>query len=87
MILGIDPKVDYAFKHLLGREATRPILINVLESVLQPSAGHHIQDIELLNPFNSVTYNPREFDPDFINDIGPSAAIAVGLAARKVGDR
>src|SRR5437016_14486200 len=52
MILGIDPKVDYAFKHLLGREATRPILINVLESVLQPSAGHHIQDIELLNPFN-----------------------------------
>src|SRR6266478_175758 len=52
MILGIDPKVDYAFKHLLGREATRPILIDVLESVLQPSAGHHIQDIELLNPFN-----------------------------------
>ena len=43
--------------------------------------------VELLNPFNSVTYNPREFDPDFINDIGPSAAIAVGLAARKVGDR
>jgi type IV pilus assembly protein PilM len=43
--------------------------------------------VELLNPFNSVTYNPRDFDPDFINDIGPSAAIAVGLAARKVGDR
>jgi len=43
--------------------------------------------VELLNPFNSVTYNPREFDPDFISDIGPSAAIAVGLAARKVGDR
>jgi type IV pilus assembly protein PilM len=43
--------------------------------------------VELLNPFNSVTYNPRDFDPDFIADIGPSAAIAVGLAARKVGDR
>jgi type IV pilus assembly protein PilM len=43
--------------------------------------------VELLNPFNSVTYNPRDFDPDFINDIAPSAAIAVGLAARKVGDR
>jgi type IV pilus assembly protein PilM len=43
--------------------------------------------VELLNPFNSVTYNPRDFDPDFISDIGPSAAIAVGLAARKVGDR
>jgi type IV pilus assembly protein PilM len=43
--------------------------------------------VELLNPFNAVTYNPREFDPDFISDIGPQAAIAVGLAARKVGDR
>jgi type IV pilus assembly protein PilM len=43
--------------------------------------------VELLNPFNSVTYNPRDFDPDFIADIGPQAAIAVGLAARKVGDR
>ena len=42
--------------------------------------------VEILNPFNNVTYNPRDFDPDFINDIGPSAAIAVGLAARRVGD-
>jgi len=43
--------------------------------------------VELLNPFNNITYNPRDFDPDFINEIGPSAAIAVGLAVRKVGDR
>jgi predicted transposase/invertase (TIGR01784 family) len=52
MILGIDPKVDYAFKHLLGREATRPILIDVVDKVLNPAAGRHIQNIELLNPFN-----------------------------------
>lgn len=43
--------------------------------------------VDLLNPFNNVTYNPRDFDPDFINEIAPSAAIAVGLAIRKVGDR
>jgi type IV pilus assembly protein PilM len=43
--------------------------------------------VEFLNPFNNVTYNPRDFDPDYINEIAPSAAIAVGLAARKVGDR
>jgi predicted transposase/invertase (TIGR01784 family) len=52
MILGIDPKVDYAFKHLLGREATRPLLINMINSVLNPPPGHQLQDIELLNPFN-----------------------------------
>lgn len=43
--------------------------------------------VEILNPFNNVIYNPREFDPDFISEIGPSAAVAVGLAARRVGDR
>jgi type IV pilus assembly protein PilM len=45
-------------------------------------------DVEILNPFNNVTYNPRDFDSDYIqNEIGPQAAIAVGLAARRVGDR
>jgi type IV pilus assembly protein PilM len=43
--------------------------------------------VELLNPFNAITYNPKDFDPDFIAEIGPQAAIAVGLAVRKVGDR
>jgi predicted transposase/invertase (TIGR01784 family) len=52
MELGVDPKVDYAFKHLFGRDATRPLLIDVLDSVLDPPPGHAIHDIELLNPFN-----------------------------------
>ena len=52
MILDIDPKVDYAFKHVFGRETTRPILIDVLESVLKPDPAHRIRDIELQNPFN-----------------------------------
>jgi len=53
MIPGILPTVDYAFKHLLGRESTRPILINVLDSVLLPAPGHNIHDVDLMNPFNS----------------------------------
>jgi predicted transposase/invertase (TIGR01784 family) len=52
MLLGIDPKVDYAFKHLFGRDATRPLLIDVLDSVLEPAPGHSIRDLDLLNPFN-----------------------------------
>lgn len=52
MILGIDPKVDYAFKHLFGRDSTRPILIDLVDRVLNPAPGHHIREIELLNPFN-----------------------------------
>ena len=52
MILGIDPKVDYAFKYLLGRDSTRGLLIDVLNQVLNPPPGHEILEIELLNPFN-----------------------------------
>src|SRR6266702_5683134 len=52
MILDVDPKVDYAFKHLFGRESTRPLLIDVIDQVLNPAAGHRILDLELLNPFN-----------------------------------
>ncbi len=50
MIIGIDPRVDYAFKHLFGREPTRPILTDVIDNVLSPAP--RIQDLELLNPFN-----------------------------------
>jgi predicted transposase/invertase (TIGR01784 family) len=52
MIIDIDPKVDYAFKHMLGRDSTRPILIDVIDSVLNPSPGHRIRVIDLMNPFN-----------------------------------
>jgi predicted transposase/invertase (TIGR01784 family) len=52
MILDIDPKVDYAFKHVFGRNQTRPLLIDVLDSVLNPTPAQRIRDIELQNPFN-----------------------------------
>ena len=31
--------------------------------------------VEFLNPFNNVTYNPRDFDPDYINEVAPCAAM------------
>jgi type IV pilus assembly protein PilM len=43
--------------------------------------------VELMNPFLNVRYNEKEFNPDYLEDIGPSAAIAVGLAVRRLGDR
>src|SRR5579863_5880621 len=52
MILGIDPKIDFAFKYLFGRESTRDILIDAVNSVLQAPPGHAVQEVELLNPFN-----------------------------------
>ena len=50
--MGVDPKVDYAFKYLFGRESSLPILANVLESVLHASLDEKIRELVLLNPFN-----------------------------------
>ncbi|HVA44812.1 MAG TPA: Rpn family recombination-promoting nuclease/putative transposase [Pirellulales bacterium] len=47
-----DPKVDYAFKHVFGREQNKPILTSLIDAVLQPAAGQQIESLDLLNPFN-----------------------------------
>lgn len=51
MILDIDPTVDYAFKYVFGRESTAPILVDLLDGVLDPPPEHRILDVDLLNPF------------------------------------
>ncbi len=53
MILNIDPKVDFAFKHLFGKDSTHPLLIDLLNQVLSPGPGHLIQEVKLLNPYNA----------------------------------
>jgi type IV pilus assembly protein PilM len=73
-----EDRIDRIF--LAGGTAKVPGLRDLLADRFE--AG-----VELLDPFNNITYNPREFDPDYIKEIGPQAAIAVGLAVRKVGDR
>lgn len=47
-----DPKVDFAFKHVFGREQNKLALMSLLDAVLQPEAGQTIESLELLNPFN-----------------------------------
>jgi type IV pilus assembly protein PilM len=42
--------------------------------------------VEIFNPFQNVTYNPKDFDAEFLEEVGPACAIAVGLAMRKGGD-
>ncbi len=51
MVPGIDPKVDYAFKYLFGREQSLPLLVHLIEAVLKPPPGGHIAQLELQNPF------------------------------------
>ncbi len=43
--------------------------------------------VEMANPFKKIAYDPKAFDPDHIEYMAPSAAVAVGLALRKANER
>ena len=43
--------------------------------------------VESMNPFKNIEIDNRKFDPNFIMDVAPSAAVAVGLALRRAGDK
>ncbi len=49
MVLGIDPKVDYAFKRVFGDERNSEILIHLVNAILKPESP--IVRIQILNPF------------------------------------
>jgi type IV pilus assembly protein PilM len=40
--------------------------------------------VEVLNPFRNIKVDNRKFDPDYLNEIVPEMAVAVGLAVRGV---
>jgi len=42
---------------------------------------------EILNPFQKIAYNEKDFDTDYLMEIGPLATVAMGLATRRLGDK
>ena len=52
MVPGIDPKVDYAFKRLFGREQNGALLIHLLNAILVLPTGRRVVALEILNPFH-----------------------------------
>lgn len=50
-------------------------------------AAESAAQVETLNPFSGVVVDEKSFDPEYIRQIGPQAAIAMGLALRRVDDK
>ncbi|MEC8425720.1 MAG: pilus assembly protein PilM, partial [Myxococcota bacterium] len=42
---------------------------------------------EIVDPFRRVQIDERAFNPGFLNDVAPQAAVVVGLACRRPGDK
>jgi len=58
--------------------------IKGFDAVLQQQIGI---PVEVVNPFKTIDYSGRDFDLEYLREIGPIMAVGVGLASRKVGDR
>ena len=54
---------------------------------LKEALGERLHtQVELLNPFRRIQPTGRDVPQDVLNDMMPTASVAVGLALRKVGD-
>jgi len=58
--------------------------IQGFDSILQQEIGI---PVEVVNPFTKIEYSEKNFDVEYLREIGPVMAVGVGLASRKVGDR
>jgi type IV pilus assembly protein PilM len=57
--------------------------VTQLDEVLKEKFG---LPVEIMNPFRSVVADDRSVDPAWLSENGPSLAIGVGLAVRKLGE-
>jgi type IV pilus assembly protein PilM len=65
---------------LSGGTAKIPALFKVIEQRVGVP-------VEIMNPFKSIDWDSKKFDSHYLMEVAPSAAVAVGLALRKAGDK
>ena len=77
---GTAADANFTKVFLSGGTAKIPALFKTIESRVGVP-------VEIMNPFKNIEIDNRKFDPAFILDVAPMAAVAVGLALRKAGDK
>ena len=77
---GTAADANFSKVYLSGGTAKIPALFKTIEARVGVP-------VEIMNPFKQIEIDNRRFDPAFIMDVAPVAAVAVGLALRKAGDK
>lgn len=60
---------------LAGGASKVPGLSRIIEDTVQVPT-------QIMNPFNAISYDPAVFTQEYVNSIGPIAAVPIGLALR-----
>lgn len=86
----IERSIDY-FRSTFGGEYIKRVLITGGTSRITGLAANLSQrlnvDTELVNPLLKIGYNKRNIDTKKLENIKPVAAVAIGLALRRIGDK
>jgi type IV pilus assembly protein PilM len=86
----IERSIDY-FRSTSGGDNVKKILLSGGIAAIPGITSDLTQrlgiETEILDPFRSIEYNKKVLSTERIDEIRPIAAIAVGLALRKVGDK
>jgi type IV pilus assembly protein PilM len=86
----IERSVDY-FRSTFGVESIKQVLLSGGGAMIPGIAADLGQrlgiETEILNPFKKIRCNKNVLDKETAARVGPLAAIGVGLALRRVGDK
>ena len=86
----IERSVDY-FRSTFGNEEIKQVLLSGGGAMIPGIATDITQrlgiDAEVVNPFRKISYDSKVIDATTMAGIGPIAAVAVGLALRRIGDK
>ena len=89
LFLEIERSVDY-FRSTYRDESIKKILISggcaKIQGLTTTLSQRLNIETETVNPFKNISYNKKNFDPTYIEDISPIAAVGVGLALRRTND-
>ncbi len=88
--LEIERSVDY-FRSTFGGGDIKQVLLSGgganIPGITTGLTQRLNVDTEIIDPFKKIGYNKKAIDAETIQRIGPVAAVGVGLALRKLGDK
>jgi type IV pilus assembly protein PilM len=86
----IERSIDY-YRSVIGGVDIKKVFLSggvALTPGLTESVAHAVGiATEIINPFRKITYKTKTMTPQQIAEIGAIAAVAVGLALRREGDK
>ena len=86
----VERSVEY-FRSTSGEMGIKSVILSGGSARIPGLAGDLSQrlgiETQIIDPFQKIDYNKKFFTPETIEQIAPAAAVSIGLALRRLGDK